>query len=64
MTARTLGVIVQGVVVPPSKSSKTVTSLSGGEHHNLTMKIVDCDPHVVTREEATHKWRPFGHARA
>ena len=52
------------MVVPPIMSLRTMISLSGGECHNLTMKRVGCDPHVTTREAATLKWRPSGHARA
>ena len=43
----------------PSKSLRMITSLSGGERHNLTKKTVGCDSHVATREAATLEWRPL-----
>ena len=44
--------------MPPSKSSRMMTSLNGGECHNLTMKIVGCNPHVTTSKAATLMWCP------
>ena len=41
-----------------------MTSLSGGECNNHTMKRVGFDPHVTTEEAMTLKWRPSSHMSA
>ena len=48
----------------PSKSSRTMTKLSGRKCHNDTMKRVGCDPHVITNKAASLKRHPSNHMRA
>ena len=39
-------VIIHDAIVPPRKSSRMMTNLSGRECHNHAMKMVSCDPHM------------------
>ena len=55
---------IHGAIVPPRKSLKNMTSLSGVKCHNHTMKRVYCDPHIVIIKTVILKWCPLGHPRA